>query len=183
MELPISFVSQLTVRKGKYLDNPLGAPGARQVQKARLFLRQAEQIGHRDLDAFAANIEASLIFAKNVQFVLYDLYGENHAAWDNPICLVFGRMRNVIVHRDGSLEVIDESTESVASVSELPPIIHERHNLVNTDGQHLTLDGKNLTLVSMHFRHDNPDIAGNDAVQVVGAYIDFLERTLRNPAK
>ena len=95
-------------------------PGHGYLRKARFFLdRVCETERAESLDQFGAGayLEASIVFAKGAQDWMADTRGgreeplrkawlKSSPLWNDPLCKYFANVRDLVVHEDGSVNVM-----------------------------------------------------------------------------
>lgn len=94
--------------------------GRANLEKARFFAAHVEDIQQEDapdLEQAEAYLDAAIVFGKATQDWLEVQYGlpwlKKSRLWKDPICEFFAKMRNVVIHEDGSVETIPRTHASV----------------------------------------------------------------------
>ena len=99
-------------------------PGHGYLRKAHFFLdRVREAEGAESIDQFIAGayLEASIVFGKGAQDWMADTRGGREKAdrqawlkstplWKDALCEYFADVRNLVVHKDGSVEVVSRTS-------------------------------------------------------------------------
>src|SRR5688572_6188366 len=95
--------------------------GRANLRKARFFLRrlaEAERLAPLDREAAETYLEAAIIFGKATQDWMKDEFGgvpwlKASPLWNDPLCKFFADVRDVIVHDDGSVEVLARTSATL----------------------------------------------------------------------
>lgn len=92
--------------------------GQASLQKARFFiarLSETEEIEPFDQEAAEAYLEAAILFGKVTQYSIETrIKLKNTALWNDPLCKFLADLRDFIVHKDGSAEVIKKTSVTVS---------------------------------------------------------------------
>ena len=193
-------------KKPKRVASP-GTVDDANLRKARFFLdrvRQTERAEPFDPTAVEAYLAAGIVFGKATQAWVAERHGGGDEAarrpcpggvprdwlkgtplWKDPLCELFANTRNVVVHKDGSVD-LDTSTSMTISPSSARGVgggdpARDRRILDEHRTMVAARERAGAGVARSHrayFLSPEPFVADRPAVDVVGDYLDQLERAL-----
>ena len=174
--------------------------GRANLARGRFFLaklRETEQPGLFDRFVVETYLMAAIVFGKATQDWMAGRYGgpskaerkkwlKTTSLWEDPVCELFAKTRNIIVHEDGSVDLLTQHSITVSMAAaivvlsspgqeeEAMRLIAEHEEQAVERARHHPPGHRSR----VHFKHDNPAIAESPATDVIQGYLDHLEREL-----